>query len=70
MFDHGQREQTYGSGGRGEWGGRAVWGLGMQTVTSGMDRQWGSTVQHKEFMGLSPFAAQQKLKKHYKPTIL
>ena len=34
-------------GGR-EWDGQAVWGLGMQTVTSGMDGQWGPTVQHRE----------------------
>ena len=26
-----------------------VWGLGMQTVTFGMDGQWGPTAQHREF---------------------
>ena len=25
-----------------------VWGLGMQTVTFGMDGLWGPTVQHRE----------------------
>ena len=48
--DHDQEEQTWGSQGkRGrEWDGRYFGGLGMQTVTSGLDGQWGPTVQHRE----------------------
>ena len=48
--DQGQAEQTCGSQGRGwrEWDGQGVWGLGMQTVTFGMDGQWGCTLQHGE----------------------
>ena len=44
--DHGQGEQTCGSQGGGgrEWDGWAVWGFWMQTVTFGMDGQWGPTV--------------------------
>ena len=35
-------------GGGRERDGRGVWGLGMQTVTFGMDGQWGPAVQHRE----------------------
>ena len=44
--DHDQEEQTWGSQGRRgrEWDGRYFGGLGMQTVTSGLDGQWGPTV--------------------------
>ena len=48
--DHGQGEQTCGCQGRGgrEWDGWGVWGVWMQTVTFGMERQWGPALQHRE----------------------
>ena len=48
--DHGQREETYGSQGRGgkEWDKQGVWGFWMQTVKFGTDGQWSPTAQHKE----------------------
>ena len=41
----------------------------MQTVTFGIDGQGCLTVQHRELL-FGPFAVQQKLKKHYKSTII
>ena len=35
-------------GERREWDGQGVWGWQMQTLTFGMDKQWGPTVQHRE----------------------
>ena len=48
--DHSQGKQTCGSqdGGWREWNEWAVWNFWMQTVTFGMDGQWGPTAQHKE----------------------
>ena len=46
--DHGQGGQTCGSQVGGEWDGRAVWGLGIQTVIFGMYGQRGPTVRHRK----------------------
>ena len=35
-------------GGEKEWDGWGVWGWWIQTVTFGIDGQWGSTVHHRE----------------------
>ena len=45
-IDHAQGEQTRGSqwGEGREWDEQGVWGFWMQTVTFGMDGQWGPTV--------------------------
>ena len=41
--------------GRGrKWERPGVWGLGMQTVIFGMDRQWGPTVQYRELCVIGP----------------
>ena len=47
---HGHGQQTCGCqrGGQREWDGWGVWGWRRQTVTSGMDGQWGPTAQHRE----------------------
>ena len=39
--------------GKGETGGRDI--LGMQTVISGMDRQWNPTVQQGKYVQLDHF---------------
>ena len=65
--DYDQGKQSCGSQG---WDGHGVWGLGMQTVTFGMDRQWCPTIQQRELCVIGHFAVQQKLNKHYKSTIL
>ena len=48
--DHSQGELTCGSQGGGgrEWDGWAIWGLEMQTILFGIDRQWAPTTQHME----------------------
>ena len=33
--------------------GQGVWGWKMQTITFGMDKQWGRTVQHRELYPIS-----------------
>ena len=47
-----------------------VWGWWRQTVTLGMDGQWGPTVEQRELCVIGHFAIQQKLKNHCKSTIL
>ena len=53
--DHGHGEQACGCqwGVRKEWDGWGVWGWWMQTVTFGMDRQCGLTVQERELCLIS-----------------
>ena len=55
--DHGQGEQTCGSQEEaGESGMDRVQGFWMQTLKFGMDRQWGSNVQHRELCVMGHFA--------------
>ena len=36
-----------------EWDGLGVWGWQMQTISFRMDKQWGSTVEHRELYPIS-----------------
>ena len=54
----------------GGWDGQGGWSFGRQTVTFGINGQWGPTVQHRELYVIGSLAVQQKLKKHCKSTII